>query len=190
VVWDLPRQSAAVAVDVDLVQVFQEQRVAVAVVLAALSVKPEVQVHPVRDLRVEALARTRFLIEVLVVVALVLLVLMETRQAAQVALEIRISQRFMLAAAVVETHQTVNRLAAVVAAVQVVMQFLLQAQPEQQTQAAVVAVQVRLLLQETQQAESAAAALLLCATAERQLDQLQEQQIPLHKQVATPSTPS
>jgi len=163
VVWDLPRQSAAVAVDVDLVQVFQEQRVAVAVVLAALSVKPEVQVHPVRDLRVEALARTRFLIEVLVVVALVLLVLMETRQAAQVALEIRISQRFMLAAAVVDVaHKVGLRVrAATVAAVMLVQihqQHLLELVALLIPEAAEVAADIQLLLTATVVAAEAAAA--------------------------------
>jgi hypothetical protein len=159
--------------------------VAVVVLVVSLVKQPE-QVRPVRALTVEQKAprQRRSAARVVVVQARrVQLAMVERASAAQV---LHISApRMRVAAAVVVLLARVELAAAVL----VVSALVGLERMELQTQAAAAAVQHR-QLPEIVQAALAAAALLLCATAERQLDQLQEQQIPLHKQVATPSTPS
>jgi hypothetical protein len=93
----------AVEVDAEMAQVLQEQRAVVAVVLAVQLVKPEVQVHLVRDLRVEALARTLVHTAALAVVDQVQQAQMGMRDPAQVAQVLPTSLRRTQAAVVVET---------------------------------------------------------------------------------------
>jgi hypothetical protein len=184
-------QLAVVVVDVETGQTSMAQTAVAAVVVVEQSDRREVWLHPVKDLTAAMLVVTHTHTAARVAVAKpqpVRSAMLEQETAAQVIPTSALCTRVAVAAVVVALLlEVVARVAAarVVAITQRDWELT-----EQQTRAAAVVVLVRQTLQVIVLAAQAVAALLLCATVARQLDQLQEQQIPLHKQVATPSTPS
>lgn len=181
--------SAAVAAAVEAVQVFPVQMVVAAAVQAAALDKQEEAEPLAKGLRevVRALMQTHT--EVLAVVERVQSAQMETLAQQLVALEVLILAAITLAAAVVAAQMQLHQQAALVAAVQAVVQLQLPEPQELQTRAAEVVVQELQQVQETVRAAQAAAALSECNMQAPRLVRSLAPETPQQNRAALPSIP-